>query len=94
MTKVLASVFSDKEGKYVENLYNGTLYYAELSGRLGNLPKLHPLKITYNGTTVTAYKGDIWSGGPNNPAIDLHTNLVNALGFPSDGLDYVTIEQN
>ena len=34
MTKVLASVFSDKEGKYVENLYNGTLYYAELSRRL------------------------------------------------------------
>ena len=43
---------------------------------------------------MTAYKGDIGSGGPNNPAIDLHTNLVNALGFPSDGLDYVTIEQN
>lgn len=91
MSKVLASVFNHRTGKYVQNLYDGKLYYAELSGRLGNLPKLHPLRITYNGKTVTAYKGDIGSGGPRNPAIDLHTNLVNALGFPSNGLDYVTI---
>ena len=91
MTTVLASVFDDKVGKYVSNLYDGKLYYSELGGLLGNLPKLHPLKITYNGKSVTAYKGDIGSGGPNNPKIDLHTNLVKALGFPPNGLDYVTI---
>jgi hypothetical protein len=90
MSTVLASVFYDKIGNHDNNLYNG-YYYAELSGRLGNLPNNHPLRITYNGKTVTAYKGDVGRGGPRNPAIDLHINLAKALGFPSNGLDYVTI---
>ena len=88
--KVKASYFSDKIGAYDNNLFDGGLYYAELSGRLGNLPFGHPLRITYNGRTVTATKGDVGRGGPRNPAIDLHINLANALGF-HNGLDYVTI---
>jgi hypothetical protein len=91
MSTVLASVFYDKIGNHDNNLYDGGYYYAELSGRLGNLPNNHPLRITYNGKTVTAYKGDVGRGGPRNPAIDLHIKLANALGFPSNGLDYVTI---
>ena len=91
MSRVLASVFNDRVGNRDNNLYDGGLYYAELSGRLGNLPNGHPLRISYNGRTVTAYKGDVGKGGPRNPAIDLHINLANALGFPSNGLDYVTI---
>lgn len=92
MSKVLASVFTDKIGNHDNDLYDGGLYYAELSGRLGGLPNNHPLSITYNGRTVTAYKGDVGRGGPRNPAIDLHINLAKALRFPSNGLDYVTIE--
>ena len=91
MSRVLASVFNDKIGNRDNNLYDGGLYYAELSGRLGNLPNGHALRISYNGRTVTAYKGDVGKGGPRNPAIDLHINLAKALGFPSNGLDYVTI---
>ena len=91
MSNVLASVFNDKIGNHDNNLYDGGYYYAELSGRLGILPNNHPLRITYKGKTVTAYKGDVGRGGPRNPAIDLHINLANALGFPSNGLDYVTI---
>ncbi len=92
MSTVLASVFNDSIGNHDNNLYDGNYYYAELSGRLGNLPNGHPLRITYNGRTVTAYKGDVGRGGPRNPSIDLHINLAKALGFPSNGLDYVTIE--
>ena len=91
MTRVLASVFSHRIGNHDNNLYDGGYYYAELSGRLGNLKDDYPLRISYNGRTVTAYKGDIGDGGPRKPAIDLHIKLANALGFPSNGLDYVTI---
>ena len=100
---VKASVFSDKTGSYGNNLYDGGLYYAELStnpfaglknldfAALGKLPKYYKLKITYKGKSVIATKGDVGAGGPNYPQIDLHTNLAKALGFPY-GLDYVTIE--
>ena len=91
MSRVLASVFDDSTGCRDNNLYDGGYYYAELSNRLGNLPFGHSLRISYNGRSVTATKGDVGRGGPNNPAIDLHINLARALGFPSDGLDYVTI---
>ena len=99
MTKVLASVFSDKIGNRNNNLYDGGYYYAELSNdpkkkdfkALGGLKNGHRLKITYNGVSVVASKGDVGAGGPNHPKIDLHINLAKALGF-SNGLDYVTIE--
>lgn len=90
MSRVLASVFHDKIGCRDNNLYDGGMYYAELSNRLGNKPFGAPLNITYNGKTITAYKGDVGKGGPRNPAIDLHINLARALGF-NNGLDYVTI---
>ena len=92
MSRVLASVFSDRIGNHDNNLYDGGYYYAELSGRLGNLEDDCPLRISYNGKTVTAYKGDVGSGGRRKPAIDLHINLARALGFPTNDLDYVTIE--
>ena len=99
MTQVLASVFSDKTGNRNNNLYDGGYYYAELSNdpkkkdfkALGGLKNGHKLKITYNGISVIASKGDVGAGGPNHPKIDLHINLANALGF-TKGLDYVTIE--
>ena len=99
MTKVLASKFSDSVGSYDNNLNDGGYYYAELSNdpnkkdfkALGGLKNGHKLKITYNGVSVIASKGDVGAGGPNLPKIDLHINLAKALGF-SNGLDYVTIE--
>lgn len=91
MSRVLASVFDDSVGSRDNDLYDGGFYYAELSGRLGNLPFGHRLTISYNGRSVIASKADVGKGGPHNPAIDLHINLAKALGFPSDGLDYVTI---
>jgi hypothetical protein len=92
MPRVLASVFDDSIGCRDNDLYDGGYYYAELSNRLGKLPFGHQLTITYNGRTITASKGDVGKGGRNNPSIDLHINLARALGFPEDGLDYVTIE--
>ena len=92
MARVLASVFKDKTGNNDNDLYDGGYYYAELSGRLGNLKNGYPLRISYGGRTVTAYKGDVGRGGPRNPSIDLHINLARALGFPTDDLDYVIIE--
>ena len=97
--KVLASVFSDRIGSRNNNLYDGGMYYAELSNNpakkdfkaLGGLKNGHKLKITYNGVSVIASKGDVGAGGPNLPKIDLHINLAKALGF-TKGLDYVTIE--
>ena len=91
MSRVLASVFNDSIGCRDNNLNDGGYYYAELSNRLGNLPFGHQLKITYNGRSVTASKGDVGKGGKNNLSIELHINLARALGFPN-GLDYVTIE--
>ena len=97
---VLASMFNDKTGCRNNNLYDGGLYYAELSINpaqkdfrvLGGLPFGQKLRITYNGRSVIASKGDVGAGGPNHPKIDLHINLANALGF-SNGLDYVQIEK-
>ena len=88
MTKVLASVFSDKIGNRNNNLYDGGYYYAELSKdqkkdfkALGGLNNGHRLKITYNGKSVITTKGDVGAGWPNQPKIDLHINLAKALGF-------------
>ena len=98
--RVLASMFKDKTGCRNNNLYDGGLYYAELSinpaqkdfRALGGLPFGQKLRITYNGKSVIASKGDVGAGGPNHPKIDLHINLANALGF-YNGLDYVQIEK-
>ena len=110
MTKVLASEFNDSTGCYNNNKLDDGYYYAELSTNpddpkkkwdykaLGGLEKGHKLKITYNGTTVTAQKGDKGRGKLEKSGkfkgelrkIDLHKKLANALGF--NGLDYVTIE--
>ena len=100
--RVLASWFSDKQGYKGDNLYDGGLYYAELSKdykkrdfkALGGLPYKAKLKITYNGKSCYAYKKDIGSGGPQHPKIDLHENLAKRLGFNlKKGIDYVTIQR-
>ena len=97
---VLASYFSDKTGCKDNDLYDGGLYYAELSldpakkdfRALGGLPFGQKLKITYKGKSVIATKGDVGAGGPHHPKIDIHENLAKALGFEY-GLDYVQIEK-
>ena len=97
---VLASVFNDKTGMRNNNLYDGGLYYAELSinpsqkdfKALGGLPFGQKLRITYKGKSVIASKADVGAGGRNHPKIDLHINLANTLGF-NNGLDYVQIEK-
>ena len=97
---VLASYFSDKIGCKDNDLYDGGLYYAELSldpakkdfKALGGLPFGQKLKITYKGKSVIASKGDVGAGGPHHPKIDIHENLAKALGFEY-GLDYVEIEK-
>ena len=97
--RVLASVFNDSTGCRGNNLYDGGMYYAELSNNpsqkdykaLGGLPFGHKLRITYNGKSVIASKADVGAGGRNHPKIDLHINLARALGF-NNGLDYVTIQ--
>ncbi len=106
MTEVWASEFSDSEGCYDNDLYDGDYYYAELStnpgankknldySALGGLGKYHKLRISYNGESVIAYKGDKGRGGIDNGKlrrIDLHKTLARRLGF--SGLDYVTIEE-
>jgi hypothetical protein len=104
--QVWASEFSDSTGCYDNNLNDGGYYYAELStnpnakakdldyAALGKLKKNHKLKITYNGKTEYATKGDVGRGhlDPGNKLrqIDLHKTLADKLGF--SGLDYVTIE--
>ena len=110
MTKVLASEFNDSTGCYDNNLNDGKYYYAELStnpddknkkwdyNALGGLKKYHKLKITYNGKSEIAQKGDKGRGKLEKSGkfagelrkIDLHSTLARALGF--NGLDYVTIE--
>ena len=97
---VLASYFSDKIGCKDNDLYDGGLYYAELSldpakkdfKALGGLPFGQKLKITYKGKSVIASKGDVGAGGPHHPKIDIHENLAKVLGFEY-GLDYVEIEK-
>ena len=100
--RVLASWFDDEIGYRDNGLYDGGLYYAELSNdykkldfsALGGLPYRQKLKITYNGKTCIATKADVGAGGPNHPKIDLHLNLAKALGFNLEkGIDYVTIEK-
>ena len=100
--RVLASWFSDRTGYKGNNLYDGGLYYAELSkdykrkdfSALGQLPYKAKLKITYNGKSCYAYKGDVGAGGPQHPVIDLHVNLAKRLGFNRrKGVDYVTIQR-
>ena len=83
-----------------DNLYDGGMYYAELSvnpsnkdfSALGGLPYRQKMRITYKGKSVIAYKADIGAGGRNHPKIDLHINLARELGF-NNGLDYVQIEK-
>ncbi len=53
---------------------------------------MYPLKITYNGKSAYAKKGNVGAGGPNHPKIDLHINLAKRIGFADVGLDFVTIE--
>ena len=57
----------------------------------GGLKNGQKLKITYNGISVIASKGDVGGGGRNLPKIDLHEILPKGLGFDK-GLDYVTYE--
>ena len=98
--KVLTSYFDDKEGYKNNNLYDGGLYYAELSkdpakkdySALGGLPYGQKLRITYNGKSAIASKGDIGAGGRYHPKINIHKKLAEELGFPINGLDYVQIE--
>ena len=97
--RVLASYFDDRKGMKDNDLYAG-FYYAELSidykkkdfKALGGLPFGQKLRITYNGKSVIASKGDVGAGGPNHPKIDIHAKLAEELGFPK-GLDYVQIEK-
>ena len=100
--RVLASWFNDKTGYKDNNLFDGGLYYAELSinykkkdfKALGGLPYKQKLRISYKGKSCIATKGDVGSGGPQHPKIDLHVNLAKRLGFDMHkGLDYVTIQK-
>lgn len=78
--KSISISFYDKIGNRDNNLYDGGLYYAELSNdpkkkdfkALGGLKNGRKLKITYNGISVIASKGDVGVGGPNLPKIDFH----------------------
>ena len=98
--KVLATYFTDSMGYKGDNLNDGNYWYSELSNNpsdldfsaLGDLPYLHQLKITYNGKSGIAKKGDVGAGDLNRPLIALHINLANRIGFTSKGLDYVLIE--
>lgn len=89
-TTVLASCFTDAVGMRDNNLYSG-YFYAELSknyknkdfSALGNLPFGYKLKITYNGKSVIASKGDVGAGGPSNPKLDIHVTAAKALGITS-----------
>jgi hypothetical protein len=103
--EVVASCFSDAKGNRNNNLNDGGYYYAELSTNyqarradfraLGGLPNGHRLRISYNGRSILATKGDVGRGGPNNPKIDIHINAARALGFSSCysfGIRTVTIE--
>ncbi|CAD8144815.1 unnamed protein product [Paramecium octaurelia] len=84
---VLASCFTDKIGYRDNDLYAG-IYYAELSkdykvkdfSALGNLAYKYKLKITYNGKSIIAEKGDVGAGGPSHPKLDIHIKALQALG--------------
>ena len=98
MTKVRATIFYDKIGYKGDKLYDG-YYYAELStnpeadkkdldyAALGKHPYKYKIKITYNGNSVIAYKGDVGRGDVKyRPQIDLHTKVAEALGFSGRGI--------
>jgi hypothetical protein len=78
--KSISISFYDKIGNRDNNLYDGGLYYAELSNdpkkkdfkALGGLKNGQKLKITYNRISVIASKGDVVAGGQNFPKIDFH----------------------
>jgi hypothetical protein len=102
---VVASCFDDAIGNRDNNLNNGGYYYAELSTNyrasradyraLGGLPNGYRLRISVNGRSILATKGDVGRGGPNNPKIDIHLTAARALGFnscSSFGIRSVTIE--
>jgi hypothetical protein len=102
---VVASCFDDATGNRDNYLYDGGYYYAELSTNyrarplnfraLGGLPNGHRLRITYNGNSILATKGDVGAGGPNHPKIDIHITAAQALGFDNCydfGIRTVTIE--
>jgi hypothetical protein len=101
MPTVLASVFTDRIGCRDNNLNDGGYYYAELSVNpaakdfraLGGLPFGHRLRISYNGRSIVATKGDVGAGGPSHPKIDIHKAAAEALGLdPHRFLGNVHIE--
>jgi len=93
--KVLASAFTDKIGYKDNDLYGG-FYYAELDNgkALGDLAYMTPMKITWKGRSVVAYKGDIGQGGSEHPIVDIHAKTLAALGDndPDNFLEEVLIE--
>jgi TP901 family phage tail tape measure protein len=91
-TSVVATYFNDSLGYKGDNLYGGSLSYAELGmgTRLGGLPYKYPLDIQYGGKTVGAEKLDIGGGAPG-AQIDLQRRLSDALGFTSTGKANVSI---
>jgi len=102
---VVASCFNGAIGNRNNNLNDGGNYYGELSTNyrarpldfraLGGLPDGHPLRITYNGKSVLATKGDVGAGGRRHPKINIHLTAAKALGFTtcsSFGIRTVTIE--
>ena len=104
--RVLATWFNESIGYRGNNLNDGGLYYADVRDvrkkefavlgklTLGKLPFGKKLRITYNGKSCIATKGDKGAGGPMHPAIELHTNLAKRLGFDmKKGYDYVTIQK-
>jgi len=102
---VVASCFEGTPGYRGQDLNDGGYYYAELStnyqasppdySALGGLPNGYALRISYNGISIVATKGDVGGGGPSHPKIDIHITAARALGF-SDcltfGIQTVTIE--
>jgi hypothetical protein len=104
---VVASCFIGSPGYRGNNLYDG-YYYAELStnclsgirdySALGGLSHLYPLRISYNGRSIVARKGDVGCGGSSNQKIDLHITAARALfqdpylSCKSFGIRTVTIE--
>jgi len=102
---VLASCFVGAIGNRDNNLNDGGNYYAELSTNylarpldfraLGGLPHRYRLRISCNGKSILATKGDVGAGGPRKPKIDIHLTAARALGFnncDSFGIRTVTIE--
>jgi len=102
---VVASCFEGAIGNRGNNLNDGGYYYAELSTNyqanppdykaLGGLPNGYSLRITYNGISIVATKGDVGGGGPSHPKIDIHITAAKALGFDNCldfGIRTVTIE--